>query len=178
MKEQLQIYVKDIQKGDRRALRAFLMLLKKPLFAYLYRLSGSYEVAEDMLQESLLAIYSGIDGFDVTRPFLPWAYVVTKNKFLEFTRRKSKVVMLNEVLERKRQMMTTEFSEASEARLDLKSALDKIPVANKEAFILKHFQKLTFAEIANLQKIPIPTAKSRVLSALKKIRKYMQEKKL
>jgi DNA-directed RNA polymerase specialized sigma24 family protein len=57
--------------------------------------------------------------------------------------------------------------------IDLKSVLSQLSDPVREAFILKHFQNLTFVEVAGLQEIPVPTAKSRVLFAVKKIRDFL-----
>ena len=60
----------------------------------------------------------------------------------------------------------------------LKKALKRLPVKLKTIVILKEFNELTFVEISEILKIPVSTVKSRLYTALEKLRveidKYFQ----
>ncbi len=157
--------------GDHKVAAELFGQLRRPLFAYFYRLAGDRCVAEDLLQETLLTIHSRISTFNLDCEFMPWAWTVARNKFYEFRRSQSRVTrLLPKLLEQPHK--SSSFSENSDAQTDLRRCLDGLSENISEAFILKHFQGLTFVEIAQLQQIPVPTAKSRVLSAVQKIREY------
>ncbi|MCY2974318.1 MAG: hypothetical protein NTW52_06580 [Planctomycetota bacterium] len=44
------------------------------LLRYVYALVGNAEDANDILQETSVALFQKLDQFDESRPFLPWAY--------------------------------------------------------------------------------------------------------
>jgi RNA polymerase sigma-70 factor (ECF subfamily) len=166
--------VENFRHGDRKAAGALFEQLRRPLFAYLYRLCNDRFVAEDLLQESLLTIHARIETYNIEYEFMPWAYTITRNKFLEFKRSQNRVVRLH--LVSVSSIGETEqpgFSNTTDLALDLKSVLNELSEPIKEAFILKHFQNLTFEKVAEIQEIPVPTAKSRVLFAIRKIREYL-----
>lgn len=159
--------------GDTRAAARLFEQLRRPFFAYLYRLSGDRCVAEDLLQETLFTIHSRIDMFNTDCEFMPWAWTIARNKFYEFKRSQNRVTRLLPKLVNVRQnQFSSTFADVSDMQTDLRHCLATLSENTSEAFILKHFQGMTFADIAQLQQIPLATAKSRVLFAIQKIREY------
>lgn len=166
--------VENFCKNDRRAATMLFEQLRRPLFGYLYRMCRDRFVAEDLLQETLLTIHARIDTYNPDYEFMPWAYTIARNKFLEFKCRQTKVVRISAICLTECDTSTIKpFNEAADLSHDLADVLETLSEPVKEAFVLKHFQGMTFNEIADLQQIPVPTAKSRVLFALKKIRQYI-----
>ncbi len=165
--------VNDFAAGDRKAVAMLFEQLRRPLFAYFFRLGGDRCLAEDLLQETFLTLYSRIETFNRECEFMPWAWAVARNKFLEFRRSQSKVIRLLPYLSVKTQPGAECFNGSVHLDVDLQQCLDELSETTREAFVLRHFQGLTFQEIADLQQVPLPTAKSRVLFALKKIRESL-----
>lgn len=166
--------VNDFRKGDKNAARSMFEQLRRPLFGYLYRLCGERFVAEDILQETLLTIHSRIETYNQEYEFMPWAYAVARNKFLEFKRSQNRVVRMHLVsISACQEPEQQSFSSSSDLGADLESILQRLSEPIREAFVLKHFQNLTFERVAELQEVPLPTAKSRVLFAIRKIREFL-----
>lgn len=163
--------VENFRLGDAKAATVLFEQLRRPLFAYFYRLSGDRCIAEDLLQETLLTIHSRIETYNKEFEFMPWAWAVSRNKFFEFKRSQNHVIRLIPKLGKSAQPNQS-FTGTTDTETDLHNCLNTLSETTKEAFVLKHLQGLTFSEIADLQQIPLPTAKSRVLFALKKIREY------
>ncbi len=164
--------VENFAGGDLKAVATLFEQLRRPLFAFLYRLSADRCIAEDLLQETLLTLHSRIETFNPDCEFMPWAWAIARNKFLEFKRSQSKVTRLLPQLAEICRSPSGCFSGKVQFDADLRSCLETLSDATREAFVLKHFHDLTFQEIADLQQVPLPTAKSRVLFSLKKIREY------
>lgn len=165
--------VEDFRRGDKKAAARLFEQLRRPLFGYLYRLTSDRFVAEDLLQEALLTVHARIDTYNPDFEFMPWAYAVTRNKFLEFKRSQNRVVRMHIVSTGSGEPCHESFCGQTDLSLDIKSVLNQLSEPVREAFILKHFQNLTFEKVAQLQEIPLPTAKSRVLFAIRKIREYL-----
>lgn len=165
--------VNDFCSGHKKAAAALFEQLRRPFFAYFYRLSGDRCIAEDLLQETLLTLHTRISTFNTDFEFMPWAWKIARNKFFEFKRNQSRVTRLIPKLSHSENLPNSGcFAAESDTQADLRACLDSLSESTSEAFVLKHFQGMTFAEIAQLQDIPLPTAKSRVLFALKKIREF------
>lgn len=164
----------NFSKNDRRAAEILFNQLRRPLFGYLFRMSNDSFVAEDLLQETLLTIHERIETYNQDYEFMPWAYTIARNKFFEFKRSQTRVIRVFSIDQNDFENCKTGcFSEQLDISADIKKALNSLSEPVKEAFVLKHFQGLTFNEVAELQEIPIPTAKSRVLFAVRKVREYM-----
>jgi len=59
------------------------------LFAYLYRLMGSKEDADDVLQDVFLKAYENLKSYDPKRKFSSWIYRISHNEAVNYIRRKS-----------------------------------------------------------------------------------------
>lgn len=153
--------------GGRRALDELFAALKTPLYAFLYRLSRNVEMAEDLLQETLVTICTRSETWDPTRPVRPWVYTIARNKFLEWRRREKKIIPLKRP---ERVSGPANFGQPNENRVSLQVALATLNEPIREAFLLKHFSELPFDEVAEIQGVPVPTAKSRVRFAIQKLR--------
>ena len=162
-----------LQAGNAHAAESLFRFLQRPLFSYLFRLCGNRELSEDLLQETFFSIFNRAETFSPGNPVRPWAYMIARNKFLEWQRRQSKIVHLN--LHPKKLVSLHPGPDAQVmANTHVQSVMSELSPEIREAFILKHFQRLTFREVAEVQEIPVPTAKSRVLFAAKKIREFME----
>ncbi len=163
--------IKKFLDGDRNILVELFSQIKTPLFSYLYRMSGSRNISEDILQETFLTIYTKASTFDTTKRFMPWAYTIARNKYLEFIRHENKIVRLERSFSGNMQL-SPKISETDRSDLnnDVSVILDKLSTPVREAFLLKHYQQLKFTEIAMIQEMPLATVKSRVLFAMNKIR--------
>ncbi len=166
--------VENFAAGDMKAAALLFEQLRRPLFAYFYRLGGDRCVAEDLLQETLLTLHSRIETFNRDCEFMPWAWAIARNKFLEFKRSQSRVTRLLPQLASAVKPEQNCFCNDVHFATDLRNCLDELSEPTREAFVLRHFQGLSFQEIADLQQVPLPTAKSRVLFALKKLREYFK----
>ncbi len=162
--------------GDPAAAAPLFEGCRRPLFAFLFRMTGSADLAEDLLQEAYLAIQTGRGTFSPGRPFLPWAFAVARNAFYEWKRHEAKVIRLRLApTDPDALHAAPDPGGRAERRADLSAALATLPDAAREAFLLKHFHGFTYDEIADLQQAPASTVKSRVLSSIAKLRLALGE---
>lgn len=166
--------MRALSGGDPAAAAPLFEGCRRPLFAFLFRMCGSAEVAEDLLQETFLAIHAGRATFGPGRPFLPWAFAVARNRYHEWRRDEAKVIRLAQRACGDAAIAgTPDHAPRAEARHDLRKALSALPEPMREAFLLKHFHGHTYEEIAALQQAPAPTVKSRVLTAIARLRETL-----
>ncbi|QIG44419.1 sigma-70 family RNA polymerase sigma factor [Nocardioides anomalus] len=72
--------------GDGAAFDALVAPYRTELLAHCYRMLGSFQDAEDALQESLLSAWSGLGGFQQRASLRTWLYQVTTNRCLNVRR--------------------------------------------------------------------------------------------
>ena len=76
--------------GDEQAFRALTDPYRRELQVHCYRMTGSLTDAEDMLQETLLAAWRGLAGFQERSSLRSWLYRIATNQCLNALRRASR----------------------------------------------------------------------------------------
>ncbi len=65
--------------GDERAFGEIILLYRPRLIAFIYRMIGDRERAEDLVQEAFIRIHRHLHRFDSTKKFSTWAYTIASN---------------------------------------------------------------------------------------------------
>jgi RNA polymerase sigma-70 factor (TIGR02960 family) len=76
--------------GDEEAFRELIDPYRGELQLHCYRILGSVQDAEDLLQETLLAAWRGLQGFDGRSSLRAWLYRIATNRSLNAMRDKSR----------------------------------------------------------------------------------------
>ena len=74
------------RSGDGEAFRALVEPYRRELQVHCYRILGSVQDAEDLLQDTLLAAWSGIGGFEERASVRTWLYRIATNRCLNSLR--------------------------------------------------------------------------------------------
>jgi RNA polymerase sigma-70 factor (ECF subfamily) len=132
------------------------------LTAVCYRIVGDEGVAEDALQETLVAAWRHLDRFQGRSKFSTWLYRIAHNAALAAAR---KVVPEPiDALERGVAVSTSVDQSVSDVRT-VRWALARIPPDFRAALVLREFCDLSYDEIARAQGIKVETVKTRISRA-------------
>src|SRR4051794_41906252 len=72
--------------GDGEAFRELTEPHRRELLVHCYRMLGSFQDAEDALQDTLLSAWRGLGGFDGRAPIRTWLYRIATNRCLSALR--------------------------------------------------------------------------------------------
>ncbi len=78
--------VRALQAGDERALDELMGKYKGPLFGVIYRSTGDQELSRDLLQETFVRCYFGINQFKPKAKFVTWLYSIALNLCRDYAR--------------------------------------------------------------------------------------------
>ena len=78
--------IEQAQAGDGDAFRELVDPYRRELQVHCYRMLGSLHDAEDALQETLLAAWQGLGGFEGRSSLRTWLYRVATNRCLNMVR--------------------------------------------------------------------------------------------
>lgn len=163
-----------IQKGDEMAFNEIYIRYSKRILYFLFKMLGQDEAtAQDLLQEIFVMIAEKPEKFG-GRNFKAWIFAVASNRCKNYFRdHKNNFTSLTEDEEQPVDEIAFELNETG-IKEKLNEALEQIHPIYKEAFILRYFEGLQNAEIAEVLNCPIGTVKSRLHSALKALNKELK----
>ena len=158
--------------GDRDALEQLLRGHYDRIHAVCRRITGNPADAADAAQNALIAVTRNLARFDDRSRFSSWAYRIAVNCSIDELRRRSRAQMVS--LDDVSEMSVAAASAASGAarvagdpeavvaRLDVDSALRRLPVEFRAPVVLRDMCGLDYAEIAEVLQVPAGTVRSRI----------------
>jgi RNA polymerase sigma-70 factor, ECF subfamily len=129
-------------------------------------------LAEDAIQETFLKAWQRIGSLRDEDPG-PWLTRIAMNESISTYRRRHRFQALTE---RFGLIGSSKSEVSSEARLDLAHALDQLPAEQRAALALHYYQDLSVEDTARMLKVPVDTAKSRLKTALRRLRELTGSK--
>jgi RNA polymerase sigma-70 factor (ECF subfamily) len=157
-------------RGDTEAFGSLVQRYQSAVYNVCYRLMGERGAAEDLAQEAFVRAYQRLDRYDPARPFGPWVRRVAANLCLNaLEMRRPPFVSLDD--ERDAPMAApaehdpaTAHEQAEEAAA-VRAALLGLPPHYRAVIELRHFQELSYAEIAAALRLPVSDVKSHLFRA-------------
>lgn len=172
--------------GGDAAMTQLVGRYERPLFRFLLQMVGDAQLAEDLFQETFLRLHRSRARYQPAQPLKPYLYRIAINLVRDAVTRRAaqpKAVSLDSapssgdgegpVLKDVVSAATPEPSDnmlRSELQAGVRSAVARLPQAEREVLVLRVFEGLSFPEIAAATDVPLPTAKSRMVYALRRLR--------
>ncbi|HVS14397.1 MAG TPA: sigma-70 family RNA polymerase sigma factor [Thermoanaerobaculia bacterium] len=166
-----------IKAGDLEAFSELLARYERPLFNAAYRITLDAEDARDATQNAMVRVFTQLHTFDTDARFFSWCYRIVVNEALrarERRERRREHDQLPDVPEPSDQRGDPERgTEAKETAALVHAALSDLGHDYRTVVVLRHFQGLSYAEMAEVLEIPEKTVKSRLFSARSLLRRRL-----
>lgn len=160
-----------IQKVAQKDLEAFQKLVhryKRMVINVCFRLTGDRENAEDVAQEVFFRVYQKAKTFRGRSRLSTWIYRIAVNLSLNYNRRQNN--FLQEKYPSAHFNSPDTILENKEDRQLIKKALDSLPEKQRTAFILHHWEGLSYQEIAGILKSSLSAIESRIHRAKRSLK--------
>lgn len=131
--------------GDAAAYRRLLAALTGHLRAYYLRRVGA-ATAEDLVQETLIAIHTRRATYDPSMPLTAWVYGIARYKLIDEFRRERRRASVP--LEDADELFAADETEALSARRDVEKLLNKLPEAKQKLVRAVKLDGASIAEVA------------------------------
>jgi RNA polymerase sigma-70 factor, ECF subfamily len=164
------------REGNASAFEALVVRWQQPIARFLYRYVGSNEVVSDLCQEVFLRLYRHGPHYRERGAFSSWLYRIAINVARDAGRRSQRPTLSlvnQEIVDRA--AGAESLCEQQELADCVAEALNLLPEAIRIVLVLRHFEHLSFEEIARLTNAPASTVKSRFASGLGKLREYLHK---
>jgi RNA polymerase sigma-70 factor (ECF subfamily) len=159
------------QRGDLDAYGELVRLHQGGVFSVCYRLLGERGEAEDAAQETFIRVYERLHLFDPQRPFGPWVRRAAANLCLNrIEARRDPGLPFDDELESAHaasEPSPEALVEKNEESARLWRAIINLPPHYRAVIELRHFQELSYDEIARALEIPVEVVKTHLHRARK-----------
>ncbi|HET8840066.1 MAG TPA: sigma-70 family RNA polymerase sigma factor [Ktedonobacteraceae bacterium] len=162
--------------------RRLVVRYQDRLYAFAFRLTGSAQNAEDLVQEALLGAYITLSHYPRARilelKLGPWLYKVTLNVFRNHQRRTTLAVISLDLTEAYALLNLPESNEVqpewlfeqAELQQEITELVASLPEPYRLVATCYYFEELSYQEIADLLDLPLGTVKSRLHRSLQMLR--------
>lgn len=165
--------------GSPVAFEVLVSRYAEDLYGFFQRFVGSAAAADDLVQETFLQVHLSAGSFDPARAFKPWLYTIAANKGRDFMRARGRrpVQSLDNTggspdnpspasLLEAGDTSASEDVEAEEQKQLVRILIDRMPETHRLILVLGYYQRLPYAEIADILGVPVGTVKSRLHAAV------------
>lgn len=169
-----------VRRGEREAYALLVETYKGLVFNLAFRMTGNYQDADDLTQETFIRAYQKLQQFDQDKKFFTWLYTIGINLIRNHLKKKARDISSPAV--HLRFGSHTQVQESREGGLlseesirRLNEIMQKLPVDLREAIILKFHQDLTFEEVAAITGDSVSAVKMRIYRGLEKLKFLMNK---
>jgi RNA polymerase sigma factor (sigma-70 family) len=163
-----------VRDGDERALEALHARYAGALYSLARQVTRSERSAEDVVQEVFIAVWRSAERFDPAKGSVSaWLFALARHKAIDAVRREMTVqkrtVEADLTLEEAPDDVDAETWRRIQGE-QVREAIGRLPASQREALELAFFAGLTHVEVAERLQIPLGTAKTRIRTALLRLR--------
>lgn len=162
--------------GDARAFETLYRRHRGALFRFILRSLKQRAAAEELFQEAWMRVVEARRRYEAQARFTTWLYTIAHNLLVDHWRRKGlTLVDLDSAPEVQSADNPARQAEAREALHRLLRAIDALPPAQREVFLLHEEAGMSVADIAAVTKTGEEAAKSRLRYAMAKLKAALDD---
>lgn len=163
-----------IASGDADALRQLYAAYGQRMYAFALRLTSDTALAEDVVQESLVAVWQGAGRYRQQSRVLTWLLGIVHHKALNAMRGRLSIPV-DEIAEMPDDRPSPDEQAAqNEQHHLLRGGLQQLPLEQRSVLELVFYQGLSLEETAQVCGCPLGTVKSRLNTAKTALRGALQ----
>jgi RNA polymerase sigma-70 factor (ECF subfamily) len=160
----------EFQLGSRNAFEELYSRYSGPLYGFFRRRLSSPQRAEDLVQETFLAVIRGVSRYEPRALVRSYLYGIALKLLASEWRKERGKTVTND--------LGTELAAPStqESGLWVREAVAKLGQAEREILMLRAYEHLSYGEIADLLRVPVNTVRSRLFRARTALREHLDPK--
>jgi RNA polymerase sigma-70 factor (ECF subfamily) len=168
-----QVLLLRCQIGDRDAFADLIKRYERPLRYFIDGLLGNPEVAEDIFQETWLAVIGRISSLKKADAFPAWLYRIARNKVYQQLRRTRQLSRLSDNVAVPNHIDDDVFSPEDAAKVH--QCLRALQPEHKEVLMLRFLEQMSYQHIAEVLNCSSGTVKSRIHYAKLALKREMEK---
>ncbi len=187
--DRLDQLVRQAKEGNAEAFQELYRVYGKKILNYVYRMTGSRDEAEDLMQDTFILAYRKLKSLKENAKFQSWLFRIAQNNIYQRHRNRSPET------ESVEDDNTREFADregpteplrtpeqaflSQELEQVIQAAIDELPDKYRQVFVLSAIHKLSYREISDVMSRSLASVKSDIhrarVEVREKIRDYLGE---
>ena len=162
--------------------KAFEIVVRKfssQIYWQIRRLVFSHDDADDILQNTFMKAWAGLDSFRGDARLSTWLYRIAFNECLTFLSRKKSERLLSiddEETSDAGKLESDPYFNGDYAQRLLQESIGTLPARQRMVFIMKYFEEKKYEEISEIVGTSVGALKASYHHAVRKIEKYIEER--
>jgi RNA polymerase sigma-70 factor (ECF subfamily) len=157
-------------KGSTESFTELFSRYKRPIYGFFRRRVADSSHAEELAQETLFALLRAASRYEPRALFRTYLYAIAL-KILRAHRRKE--TFRATFLGQRKTLPDPAKQDATESGLWVRRAVEKLDPIDREILLLREFEQLSYAEVADLLALPLNTVRSRLFRARSALRELL-----
>jgi RNA polymerase sigma-70 factor (ECF subfamily) len=158
----------EFQRGSREAFALLFARYQGPLYGFFRRRLQRRERAEDLVQETFLAVVRATSRYEPRSLVRTYLYAIALKLLAAERRQQAKDFPPLESVSEPR------AKDVSDIREWVREAVEKLDAVDREIVMLREYEQLSYAEIAQLLRVPLNTVRSRLFRARMALKECLQ----
>jgi RNA polymerase sigma-70 factor (ECF subfamily) len=161
-----------VRDGNADAFRDIVERYHAPIHRYLYRLTGDYELAEDLAQDTFIQAYENMKKTNSEISFKPWLYTIAENNARKYYRRKKLISFIHFSSADADDIPSGNRIEETTRSIAINEAMLKVPYKNRICMVLHFIEGFKYREIAETLGISREAVRKRVARGSLEFRRH------
>ena len=185
MEKSDQELINEYINGNSNALDPIINKYKNPLYSFIIKMTEGKDDADDIFQEVWFKAIKNIKKFK-GGSFISWLFRISHNLIIDRARKNWRNISFNQKINNDESINFDEQIPATDISLrqeidakiignKIESALKVLSLKQREVFILRMYEQISFKEIAKIQKCSINTCLARMQYALTKMKEILKD---
>ncbi len=170
--------IEKFLKGDESAFNLLIKRHQEKIYMLSRRMLGNHLDADEVVQEVLLVLYKKLNTFKFESSFSTWLYRITMTRSINFInrRRLKNTLSIIELKKNKSEVSDPINKVEGKEQFELvERLLNKLPPKQREIFILKNFEELSYEEISNITGKSVGALKANYFHSVNKLKELMMK---
>ena len=144
------------------------------LYWYIRRMVLSHEDANDILQNTFVKAWTGLDGFLGNAKVLTWLYRIATNETLTFIEKNSRAIF-EDIEEHATAIEADEWFDGDHLQAQLQAAIQTLPPKQRMVFNMKYYDEMKYEDISEITGTSVGALKASYHHAYNKIKEELQK---
>lgn len=168
---------KSFINGDESAFNRLAVKYQEKIYWHARRMAGNHLDADEIVQEVLIVLYNKLKTFEFKSSLYTWIYTITNTRSINYLKKKSLRIFfsLDDIINKKFEQKDVIDDLESKQKVEIiENALQRLPVKQREVFIMRNFDELSYEEISTITGKSVGTLKANYFHALNKIKELVK----